>query len=328
MAAFNTFLSDTSRLIAGYSAVIGKAFMSFFGSLGALLEFYNIYSAINDKEVAQRKTKISTHILGFGINAFYTAAAITGKVLTYLGLGFVGLAAEIVALTRVSYVLHESRRLTQQTMNTIAKLKDEYNPLELDSHLVLAEIELLNIKLKEQRDFSFKNKVDTAYSTVSVVASGMFIAGLFFTPLLVASFVVFTIAKIMQAYDTYNQYKLSRWFSRAWDALTGKPNEEHDALLMNELEIHQHKSAKLEAVEAALLLTPSNSPSSTALIFAADMAPAENQSDCYGIEILDEQNSQSDDQNRALAQIAEEADKLDGEKIPLFEERPLNRFSM
>ncbi|MDR3476472.1 MAG: hypothetical protein P4M14_00390 [Gammaproteobacteria bacterium] len=320
MATIDTFMSETSRLIAGYSAAIGKAFMSFFGGIGALLELYNIYSVVHNEEVAQRKTKISTYMLGFGINVFYTAAAITGKILSYLGLGLVGLAAEIVALSRTSYVLHESRRLTQKTEKIIQELIHQYNPLALDANDILIEIQILQAKLEEQRDFRFKNKVDTAYTIVSVIASGLFIAGLFVTPLLIASFAIFTVAKILQAYDTYNNYKLSRWLC---NLITDKPAQalfDANALLQHQMAAEPEENTEL---------TPPNSPSSTATIFiAANFTPIEAKDEAYGIEILAEPNKVAEEEveeRAALQQEIEEVDELDGVKIPLLEER---RFSL
>ena len=119
-------------------------------------------------------------------------------------------------LARLAYQTHGARNDVKQTKKEVEELSKKFDPRNDRMSVADASSDIMQAhrKLEIQRDDRFKKKVEVVYSVVSTISSGLFVAGLFFPPLAIASMVVFGISKILQTYDNYTDYKFSRFMTR------------------------------------------------------------------------------------------------------------------
>lgn len=209
----NSF-NELSRIFAGWSVFISKSLMGFFGTLAFLIDLYHIHDLLITKTpVPQYKTRLATHGMGFLVNSLYTVAAVIGNVFSLIGLGFVGLASDVISLLRSSYILHATRMEASTSKEALTKLENDYQWLVDDAAAQQKEkIQKLSERRELIREMRFQYKVDTFFSTLSVIASGLFIGGLLFPPLMIASMALFFAAKGIQTLDTYYHYRISGAF--------------------------------------------------------------------------------------------------------------------
>ncbi len=278
---------DTGNFFAAADAAKLKDHFNGVSMLNASIDDFSVaQSALYNRQTSHRKLKILTHgaqsvleAVG-GITSIIKAilSEIVQKMPIGLAVSFVGLAINLLALTRQAFLVHDSAKKNKKMKKKLAAFISsiekviERTPEEekaTDDMLKQLEAELLLLK-----ELHFKEKSKTFWCTVNVIASLLLALSLVFPPLIFAGIGVLLVSLVGGYIDKHHDFVVSRRFAASWNKLKKTfCTKQEEVLIIDEVCEQKEKVKKMAGLYGRFFKTSLSNKSSS---IAVEQIPKES----------------------------------------------------